>query len=98
SSSAPFAPWPLGPSTPIVARVRSVGVAIAMGIGAALVCAALAPVVVNGDGLGYLRAAPLGVLAPGHLGYLPLLRWVARVAHAQDARTLLGPARLLSHV
>jgi hypothetical protein len=37
----------------------------------------LAPVVVNGDGLGYLRQIEGRGLAPGHLAYLPLVRVVA---------------------
>jgi hypothetical protein len=47
-------------------------VAIAVGtVGAYL---ALAPAVVNGDGLGYLTASVFGNLYPGHLLYIPLLR------------------------
>jgi hypothetical protein len=57
-----------------------------------LVYAALAPAVVNGDGLGYLRAAAAGGIYPGHLGYLPLLRLLPG-ARPVD---LLLPARLLS--
>jgi hypothetical protein len=41
---------------------------------AALIFIGLAPAVVNGDGLGYLRAAAHGGSYAGHLGYLPLLR------------------------
>lgn len=59
-------------------------------------CALLAPAVVNGDGLGYLRAAPTGERFPGHLAFLPLLRLVARLSGSGDALSLLGPARLLS--
>ncbi|HZS37666.1 MAG TPA: hypothetical protein VFF06_12605 [Polyangia bacterium] len=35
---------------------------------------ALAPAVVNGDGLGYLDASTTDALYPGHLAFLPLLR------------------------
>jgi hypothetical protein len=41
---------------------------------AALIFIGLQPAVVNGDGLGYLRAAVHGGSYAGHLGYLPLLR------------------------
>jgi hypothetical protein len=47
-----------------------------------LVCIAIAPAVVNGDGLGYLDASVRGELYPGHLAYLPLLRMVRAIAHA----------------
>jgi hypothetical protein len=59
----------------------------------------LAPAVVNGDGLGYLKAALEGQLYPGHLGYVPLLmlaRWLARAgARAVDG---LAGARLVSAI
>jgi hypothetical protein len=55
---------------------------------------AIAPAVVNGDGLGYLRAAIHGGVYPGHLGYLPLLRLIP----AARPIDLLLPARALSVV
>jgi hypothetical protein len=55
---------------------------------------ALAPAVVNGDGLGYLRAALSGGVYPGHLGYLPLLRLLPGATPLE----LLWPARILSIV
>ena len=58
-------------------------------------CRLLAPAVVNGDGLGHLRAAAAGAPLPGHLGWLPLLSWLARATAAPDALALLGPARQL---
>jgi hypothetical protein len=65
--------------------------------GLAVIAAALfVPATVNGDGLGYLRAAPAGALAPGHLGYLPLLRALARLVGASTPLGLLAPARALS--
>jgi hypothetical protein len=63
-------------------------------VGFAVLYLALAPAVVNGDGLGYLRAALGGGVYPGHLGYLPLLRLLPG-ARPVD---LLVPARLLSVV
>jgi hypothetical protein len=64
----------------------------AIAVAAAALYAWLAPAVVNGDGLGYLRAAWTGGVYPGHLGYVPLLRLFAG-ARAVDA---LGAARALS--
>jgi hypothetical protein len=58
----------------------------------AVVYVALAPAVVNGDGLGYLRAATAGGSYPGHLLYLPILR----VLPGSRPIDLLWPARLLS--
>jgi hypothetical protein len=55
---------------------------------------ALAPAVVNGDGLGYLRAAVSGGVYPGHLGYLPLLRLLPGVTPID----IVWPARILSIV
>jgi hypothetical protein len=42
----------------------------------------LAPAVVNGDGLGYLKASLDTTIYPGHLGYLPLLRLLRSLSHA----------------
>jgi hypothetical protein len=60
---------------------------------------AIAPAVVNGDGLGYLTAAVSGNLYPGHLAYLPLLRGLRAIAGA-GPRPIdgLAAARLLSAV
>lgn len=54
---------------------------------------------VNGDGLGYLRAALAGTIYPGHVAYVPLLAAVARVDRLWGAARpveLLWPARALS--
>jgi hypothetical protein len=56
----------------------------------------LTPAVVNGDGLGYLKAAPTGKLYPGHLAYLPILRALGRITGHESSLGLLGPARALS--
>ncbi len=64
--------------------------------GAALLYRWLAPSVVNGDGLGYLRAALRGGVYPGHLGYLPLLRGLSRIFSATRPVALLPAARALS--
>jgi len=58
----------------------------------AVLYVALAPAVVNGDGLGYLRAAIDGGAYPGHLLYLPILRLLPG-ARPID---LLWPGRALS--
>ena len=65
-------------------------------VAAAVAYLAMAPSVVNGDGLGYLKAALAGTLYPGHLGYVPLLAMVAKLAGATRPIELLWPARLLS--
>ncbi len=57
---------------------------------------AMAPVVVNGDGLGYLKAAMTGSLYPGHVAYVPLLALLAKLTHATRPIALLWPARLCS--
>ncbi|MSP62123.1 MAG: hypothetical protein EXR72_17670 [Myxococcales bacterium] len=71
---------------------------LAIAAATALLCALLAPAVVNGDGLGYLKAAPTGTLYPGHLAYLPLLRLVGLATGRTESLALLGPARALSMV
>ena len=58
----------------------------------------MAPRVVNGDGLGYVKAALAGALYPGHLAYVPLLAVVARVAGATRPVELVWPARVVSAV
>src|SRR3954470_18295537 len=60
---------------------------------------AMAPRVVNGDGLGYLKAAltsTWGTLYPGHLAYVPLLRAIGKLVGATRPVELLWPARVLS--
>lgn len=59
---------------------------------------AAAPAVVNGDGLGYLKAALAGTIYPGHLAYVPLLGGVARLVGATRPVELLGAARVVSAV
>jgi hypothetical protein len=57
----------------------------------------LAPSVVNGDGLGYLKAAAVGgTLYPGHLAYVPLLRGLGALTSAARAVDALPAARLVS--
>ncbi len=59
---------------------------------------AMAPRVVNGDGLGYVKAALAGALYPGHLAYVPLLGVVARVAGVARPAELVWPARVWSAI
>ncbi|MEO6950202.1 MAG: hypothetical protein ABI321_00210 [Polyangia bacterium] len=76
---------------------------MALFVGTFAACLLLAPREVNGDGIGYIKAARDGLLYPGHLAYLPLLRafW-----HAATALGLAGtrladavwPGRVLSAV
>lgn len=65
-------------------------------VGAAALYLALAPRVVNGDGLGYLKAALAGTVYPGHVAYVPLLAALARLVGATRPAELLWPARLVS--
>lgn len=63
----------------------------------------LAPAVVNGDGIGYLKATIAGTRYPGHLGLLPVFgvvrELVKYLVHAPDEPiALLGPIRVLCHV
>jgi hypothetical protein len=69
---------------------------VAVAVGAAGAYLAMAPRVVNGDGLGYLKAATAGTLYPGHVGYVPLLAATARLVGATRPVELLWPARVLS--
>jgi hypothetical protein len=76
------------------AEMAVVALALATFVG----CLWLAPAVVNGDGLGYLKAAATGgALYPGHLAYLPLVR-AARALAGAGPRPVDGltPARLVS--
>lgn len=57
---------------------------------------ALAPAVINGDGIGYLKQIQGSKLAPGHLAYLPLLRLVAQIWPHQRLLDLVPPFRALS--
>ena len=57
-----------------------------LAVGPAAVYLALAPAVVNGDGLGYLKAALAGTIYPGHLAYVPLLALLAKIARADRGR------------
>ena len=56
----------------------------------------LSPAGINGDGIGYLNQLQLDVLAPGHPGYLPLLRLVAAHYPHQTLIELAPALRLLS--
>ena len=75
------------------------GPALAIAIATVFGYLALAPAVVNGDGLGYLKAAVSGLPYPGHLLYLPMLR-LLRLASGAGQRPIEGlwPARALSAV
>jgi len=53
---------------------------VAIALATAIGYLAIAPAVVNGDGLGYLKASVHGNLYPGHLGYVPLLMFLRRIA------------------
>ena len=65
-------------------------------VAAAVAYLAMAPRVVNGDGLGYLKAALAGTLYPGHLAYVPLLASIGAIVGATRPVELLWPARALS--
>src|SRR5947209_7861721 len=65
-------------------------------VAVAVVYLAMAPRVVNGDGLGYLKAALAGTLYPGHLAYVPLLSLVGKIVGATRPVELLWPARVVS--
>ncbi len=67
-------------------------VAVATVVGYAL----LTPAVVNGDGLGYARAAFYGARYAGHLGYVPLLALVGRAGGAHRAVDFVVAGRVLS--
>jgi hypothetical protein len=56
----------------------------------------MAPRVVNGDGLGYVKAALAGTQYPGHLGYVPLVAALARLVGATRPVALVWPARVVS--
>jgi hypothetical protein len=57
----------------------------------------LAPGTVDGDGIGYIRQAEHGGgLAPGHLAYIPVLRWLARLYPHQTSLELVPLFRGLS--
>ena len=71
-------------------KPRSWPTALAVACATAALAVALRPAVVNGDGLGYLKAAPTGIVVPGHLGYLPLLR--ALVPGARGLETSIDDA------
>jgi hypothetical protein len=57
---------------------------------------ALAPRVVNGDGLGYLKAALAGTIYPGHVAYVPLLTVLGKLLGVTRPVELLWPARVVS--
>lgn len=56
---------------------------------------AMAPRVVNGDGLGYLKAALDGGLYPGHVAWVPVLSALAKLTGATRPVELLWPARVV---
>lgn len=56
----------------------------------------LSPAGVNGDGIGYLNQVGSPGLAPGHPGYLPLIRFVAGLVPHQTLLELAPALRLLS--
>ncbi len=55
-----------------------------------------APTLVNGDGLGYLRAAAGSTIYPGHIAYVAFLRAAGFLVGATRPIDFLAPARLLS--
>lgn len=71
---------------------------LVVAVGSAVAYLAMAPRVVNGDGLGYLKAALAGTIYPGHVAYVPLLAAVARVTGATRPIELLWPARVVSAI
>ena len=70
----------------------------AIALATAVAYLVLAPAVVNGDGLGYLKAALDGTVYPGHVAYVPLLGAIARFCGATRPAALLWPARVVSAV
>jgi len=68
---------------------------LAAAVAVAVAYLAAAPRVVNGDGLGYVKAALRGTLYPGHLAYVPILGVLARVTGATRPVELVWPARVL---
>jgi hypothetical protein len=87
-------PRPLGDPAPDEPR-RARAIAVGCALFAVALSSLLAPAVVNGDGLGYLRASFGDGLAPGHLLWLPILRALAAITGADGALSLLAPARWL---
>ena len=75
-----------GPPPPPDRAGRFGAVILLIQLGGLLLAAAVTPSLVNGDGLGYLKASVErgGAPYPGHLGYLPLLRLVTRLVGAGD--------------
>jgi hypothetical protein len=70
--------------------------AVAVAVASAVAYLALAPRGVNGDGLGYLKAALAGTIYPGHVAYVPLLAALAKLTGATRPIELLWPARVVS--
>jgi hypothetical protein len=74
-----------------------------LGAAVAAAYAFFGPAEVNGDGIGYLKAARDGVLYPGHVAYVPLLALCGRIARTLGLtdgtlRGLVVPGRLLSAI
>ena len=82
----------------VTERTRRVLATAGVALVALLLGLALRPAFVNGDGLGFLKAAPSGDIVPGHLGYLPLLRAAGALAGRTTSLAMLGPARAVSLV
>lgn len=68
---------------------------LAAAVAVAVAYLGAAPRVVNGDGLGYVKAAFAGVVYPGHLAYVPLLGLIAHAVGATRPVELVWPARVL---
>jgi len=74
----------------------------ALGLGLSSIYLAVWPAEVNGDGIGYLKAARAGVRYPGHLAYVPLLSAIWRFCQALRGAAATGlqtgvlPGRILS--
>lgn len=71
--------------------------AVALGLAYAGLAYLLAPAVVNGDGLGYLKATFAGDTYPGHLLLLPIFAMVKDLVQPATAIALLLPLRALMH-
>jgi len=65
-------------------------------LGLGLAYASLAPGVIDGDGIGYLKLIPEHALSPGHPLYVPLLRLIALAVPHQTLLELVSPLRLAS--
>ncbi len=77
------------------AALARLGTAVGLGVAYSLFAYLLTPSVVNGDGVGYLKATLGGARYPGHLLLLPLFEVVKQLVHAATPATLLPSLRLI---